>query len=43
MFYSSIRPSAPIEARHAYRQGGSLGFVLALSLVALLLGLSTLV
>lgn len=42
MSYCAIRPSAPGEKRYFYRQGSDVGFVLSLSLAALLLGLSSL-
>jgi hypothetical protein len=43
MSYSAIRPGTPCEKRYFYRQGAGLGFVLSLSLAALLLGFSSLV
>jgi hypothetical protein len=42
MSYSAIRPEPPHNNRYSYQSGGCLGFILAISLGALMLGFSTL-
>lgn len=38
--YCAIKPSSPCKNRYFYHQGGSLGFVFSMTVVAFLLGLS---
>lgn len=42
MSYSAVRPEPPHNNRHSYQTGNCPGFVLGMSLVALLLGLFSL-
>lgn len=42
MSYSAVRPEPPHNNRYSYQSGSCLGFILAISLGALMLGFSTL-